>query len=273
MPRFTEIRGNVLVIDDEPNVRWFVARILYPRGYDILTAANGMEGLKKIQTEKKIDLLVMDPSMPEMGGLEVLKAARKTNPALPIIVVSADASKKDECLLLGVEAFIQKPYSLEEFCRALELIVDLQEFEKFHMPLDPDTIPSARILIVDDEQQVCEVLSELLYEDAQGMDFKVRWATSGEEALRLSKDFEPDIAIVDIKMPGMWGDELIRRFKAGEGSCPRDFLIYTSVTDPRQIERARKLGHKLIAKPTDLDVLRDILIKMCAQHHLLKRGV
>ena len=60
MPRFTEIRGNVLVIDNEPNVRWFVARILYPRGYDILTAAGGKEGLQKLQTAKKIDLLVMD---------------------------------------------------------------------------------------------------------------------------------------------------------------------------------------------------------------------
>ncbi len=265
-------RGTILVIDDDVNVRWFVARVCRPRGYEIVTASSGMAGLKCFQEPgKQIDFVVLDLGMPDMGGLEMLKAVRKNHANVPVIVVSAAIEKKDACILLGVEAFISKPYRLEEFCQSLESAMDQQSFEKSEAVLDPDTIPSARILIVDDEQQVCEILSELLFEDARGADFKVQWVTSAEEALRVSKEFEPDIAIVDIKMPQIWGDELIRRFKSGEGHCPRDFVIYTSVTDPGQIERAKKLGHKLIAKPTDLDILLDVLIKMCVQHHLIKK--
>ncbi len=265
-------RETILVIDSEANVRWFVARLGRPRGYEVLTAAGGMEGLKILQEQgTKIAFVVLDLGMPDMGGLEVLKTLRKNYPDVPVIAVTEAKEKKDECFLLGVEAFIQKPYDLEEFCRALESTMDQQVLDRTQASLDSDTVPAARILIVDDEQQVCEVLSELLFEDAHGVDFKVQWATSGEDALKLSKEFEPDIAIVDIKMPGMWGDELIKRFKAGEGHCPRDFVIYTSITDPGQIERAKKLGHKLIAKPTDLDILLDVLIKMCVQHHLLKK--
>jgi len=262
----------ILVIDAEANVRWFVDHLARPRGYEVLNAAGGMGGLKILQEQAdKIAFIVLDPQMPDMGGLEVLKGIRKNYPNIPVIVTTVAKEKKEECFLLGVEAFIQKPYDLAEFCRALEATMEQQVLDRTHASLDSDTVPAARILIVDDEQQVCEVLSELLFEDAQGVDFKVQWATSGEAALKISKEFEPDIAIVDIKMPGMWGDELIKRFKAGEGHCPRDFVIYTSITDPGQIERAKKLGHKLIAKPTDLDILLDVLIKMCVQHHLLKK--
>src|SRR3989338_5330302 len=120
-------RGTVLVIDNDPNVRWFVSRILRPRGYDVLPAASGIEGLKLLQTSaQRIDLLVLDLNMPDMGGLEMLKAVRKHHPDTQVIVVSAAVEKKDECLLHGAEIFIPKPYNLEEFCRCLESVVDLQ---------------------------------------------------------------------------------------------------------------------------------------------------
>ena len=137
----------------------------------------------------------------------------------------------------------------------------------------PDEMePCARILIVDDETEVCELLGTALKEDVPDCHFEVKWALSGDEALRLSRQFEPDIGIIDIKMPHMWGDELIERFKSGEGNSPKDFVIYTSVADPGPADRAQKLGDKFFSKPTDLETLVDVLKKICVRHKLLRKN-
>ncbi len=265
-------RGTILIVDDEPNVLWFISKICQPKGYDTLTAASGMEGLRYIQDcGEKIDLLILDLRMPGMGGMEVLKSVRKQLPVLPVLILTAAHEKKEECQKLGVEAFIKKPYSLEELYQRIEAVMERRQFEKTDVFLGADVIPSAKILVVDDQREVGEVLSASLFEDAQDMDFKVQWVASGEEALRISKEFEPDIAIIDIKMPSMWGDELVRRFKAGEGHCPRDFVIYTNTADPGEVDRARKTGHKFLNRPTDLDTLLEALVKICVRHHLIKK--
>ena len=265
-------QGHILIIDSDPDLHWFIPKVFQSKGYEVLSAASGMEGLKRIQDfGETIDLVILDPEMPGMGGLEMVKALRRMHPRIAILVLSAAEKNRHECVSLGVEAFILKPYGLQDLYQRVEAVMDRQLLDKSPVNLDPNIIPSARILIVDDEQQVCELLSEALYEDAHGADFKVLWATSGEEGLRVSEEFKPDLAIVDMRMPRMWGDELINRFKSGEGHCPRDFIIYTSITEPREIEGAKKLGHKFIAKPTDLDILLEVIIKLCVKHHLLKK--
>lgn len=271
MPELSR-RGTILIVDDEPNVLWFISKVCQPLGYETLTAGSGMEALKVVQEcGEKLDLVLLDLNMPGMGGIEVLKSIRKFHPDLPVIILTALHDRKEECEKLGIEAFVKKPYSLEELYHHIEKVVDRQSFDRAKAEMEPGIMASARILIVDDEPEVCELLGAALLEDFPNVDFKVRWVHSGDAALKLSLEFEPDIAIIDIKMPHMWGDELIRRFKNGEGHCPRDFIIYTSVTDPAEIERAKKLGHKMLSKPTDLDILFQLLQKICVRHRLLKK--
>lgn len=265
-------KGTILIVDDEPNVLWFISKICQPMGYGTLTAGSGMEALKVIQEcGEKIDLILLDLRMPGMGGIEVLKSIRKHRPDLPVIVLTAIHDKREECEKLGIEAFVKKPYSLEELYQRIENIMDRKSYDRGGVEIPSGYEPSAKILIVDDEAEVCELLAVSLTEDVADAHFEVKWASSGDEALRMSLDFEPDIGIIDIKMPHMWGDELIKRFKAGEGHCPKDFVIYTSVTDPKEVERAIKLGHKFLSKPTHLDALVEVLEKICVRHNLLRK--
>lgn len=271
MPALPNKKGTVLIVDDEPNVLWFISKVCHPMGYETLTAGSGMEALKVVEEcGEKIDLVLLDLRMPGMGGIEVLKSIRKHLPDLPVIVLTAVHDKREECEKLGIEAFVKKPYSLEELYQKIESVIERRNFDKEAAPLDPEYVPNAKILIVDDEQEVCELLANSLAEDVPEASFEVKWALSGDEALRLSLDFEPDIGIIDIKMPHMWGDELVRRFKAGEGHCPKDFVIYTAVSDPHEMSRAKKLNHKYLAKPTDLDALVEVLRKICLRHNLLR---
>jgi len=267
-----KVRGTILIVDDEEDMLWFISTMYEPLGYKILAAASGLEALKIVEENgEKIDLIILDLKMPGMGGIEVLKSIRKYHPKLPVIILTALRDKREECEPLGIEAFMNKPYSLKDLNARIEAVIERRSDEKGPLEIESGYEPCAKILIVDDEIEVCEILGTSLAEDAPDCHFEVKTVQSGDEALRVCREFEPDIAIVDIKMPHMWGDELIERMKSGAGHCPKDFVIYTSVADPTQVERARKLGHKFFSKPTHTEVLVEVLKKICVKHKLLRK--
>ncbi|HXS98067.1 MAG TPA: response regulator [Candidatus Limnocylindrales bacterium] len=77
----------ILVIDDEPQVLQLIARILQRGGYEVRTATSGGVVLQAVATSRP-DLLILDLSMPEPDGFEVLKALRQREPTLPVLVIS-----------------------------------------------------------------------------------------------------------------------------------------------------------------------------------------
>ena len=103
----------ILLVEDEDAVRALVRRILEARGYAVIEAPNGREGLKLCEAQTgKIDLLVTDVVMPEMGGRQVAAAAIKLRPGMKVVFVSGHT--QDVILKEGIqhgEAFLQKPFT------------------------------------------------------------------------------------------------------------------------------------------------------------------
>jgi len=266
-------RGTILIVDDEPDVVFFISKVCQPQGYHTITASSGLEAIKYLdQLKEKIDLVLLDLRMPGMGGIEVLKTIRKNYDNLPVIIVTALSEKKKECEDIGIEAFVTKPYSLEELYKQITTVIGQREDEKHHEEVPEGAMPCAKVLIVDDEREVCELLSESLLEDAMNARYEVRFALSGDEALRVADEFEPDVAIVDIKMQHMWGDELIEKFKAGAAHCPKDFIIFTAADLPEYREKAKKAGYKYLTKPAKIEELFEVLKKICVRHKLLTQA-
>ena len=79
---------DILLIDDEPNQLEVLKSFLQRRGHNVHTAGNGVQGLE-IAKENKLDLVVTDFRMPEMNGLEVLKAITALNPNIDVVLVTA----------------------------------------------------------------------------------------------------------------------------------------------------------------------------------------
>jgi two-component system cell cycle sensor histidine kinase/response regulator CckA len=109
-PRGTE---SILLVEDEDTVRELVRTILEARGYSVLEARNGREGLKLCQSHMgAIDLLVTDVVMPELGGRELAEGAVKLRPALKVLFMSGHT--QDVILKEGVQqgaAFLHKPFT------------------------------------------------------------------------------------------------------------------------------------------------------------------
>ena len=82
----------VLVIDDEPTVRMLVAEVLSEAGYTVLQAQDGPSGMRILQSNARIDLLITDVGLPGgMNGRQVADAARVTRPALKVLFVTGFA--------------------------------------------------------------------------------------------------------------------------------------------------------------------------------------
>ena len=115
-----------------------------------------------------------------------------------------------------------------------------------------------RMLIVDDELGICDFLRSFF--SRRG--YEVRIACSGEEALQVAEQFQPRVMLLDIRMPGMSGLEVLERLHATDPDCK--IIMTTAVMEESLMERARRLGASdYITKPFSLDYLeRDVLSKL-----------
>jgi CheY-like chemotaxis protein len=114
-------RHTILVIDDEEAMRGLLSRMLRRAGFVPVTAANGREALERFR-ERHIDAVVTDMVMPEMDGIEVIRALLAERPGLPIVAVSGVHDWADYLALattLGAKAGLRKPVRSSELVQAL----------------------------------------------------------------------------------------------------------------------------------------------------------
>lgn len=109
--------SKVLIVDDEPNIRLSVEFLMKREGYEVLTAADGQEGLKALTTHRP-DLMILDVMMPRKNGFEVLVEARADQNVadVPILMLSAKGreAEMNKGLALGADAYITKPFSTHD---------------------------------------------------------------------------------------------------------------------------------------------------------------
>lgn len=119
----SRVRTTVLVVDDERSLRDFVRRNLEVRNFEVLTAANGLEGLALFSTEH-VDLVIVDLMMPHMNGLEMIRRIRQQS-LLPIVVLSAlgDEEDKVQALNHGADDYLTKPFGVGELLARVHAVL------------------------------------------------------------------------------------------------------------------------------------------------------
>jgi two-component system cell cycle sensor histidine kinase/response regulator CckA len=117
----------LLLVDDEEFVRDLGVRILSHAGYTVLTAANGKEALDVyLRNKDKIELVILDLIMPEMGGVQCLQELLNSNPLAKVIVASGFSVEgpAKEALESGALAFVNKPYKVQQILKAVRQVLD-----------------------------------------------------------------------------------------------------------------------------------------------------
>jgi two-component system response regulator PilR (NtrC family) len=105
----------ILIVDDEEVLRDVLDVLLRREGFETLTAASGEEALNVLESEE-VDLVVLDVMLPGISGIDTLRAIRISNPALPVIVITAFSSIDGaiEAMKYGAFHYIPKPFKNEE---------------------------------------------------------------------------------------------------------------------------------------------------------------
>lgn len=130
-----DAKGKVLIVDDAPDTREIIQKLLQYEGYEILSVSTGEEGVKKAEEEKP-DVILMDINLPGIDGTEALKRIRRTNPIQCVIMLTAYATLENaiQALKEGASDFIKKPFENDHLVhivnQTLEKYLTLKEKEK-----------------------------------------------------------------------------------------------------------------------------------------------
>lgn len=248
----------ILVVDDDPLYSRFLSQHLKAYGLDSIHVSSGMDAIR-LCADNKPDLILLDWVLGEgLSGHDTLKALKRhhgTN-KVPVIIVSGEnPSTKDRrnALKTGADFFLDKTrigeMSLEEkpLLRHIEALIPMKmataaklgiDGATTDLPLDAEAGLAYQhtILVVDDEPETSELLSVVL----RAMNCRILWASTGAQGLRLAASEMPDLAVLDLNMPGIDGREVCRRLREQERTFSLPILILTG--DPRIKQEAACLG-------------------------------
>lgn len=116
--------AKILVIDDEPGMRDVLDRVLRRKGHEVVLASGGQQGLERFRQDHP-DVTILDLKMPDMNGLQTLKAIRTVDAHASVIILTGAGTERDEieARALGATEFIQKGFSLHVLGETLQRVL------------------------------------------------------------------------------------------------------------------------------------------------------
>jgi len=295
----------LLLVDDEEDYVRTMAERMEMRDVGSRVALSGEEALQMV-AEEPPDVMVLDLRMPGINGMEVLERVKKEHPHVQIIILTGHGSEKEEkeARRLGAFEYLKKPADTGQLLntvrsawqKSLAFLKDTRdEFERsmtaaalaeanVHemaretmresaprraggpVPSSTErTEPSAqglKVLFVDDEEDFVRTMAERMEMRELGGDV----ALSGQEALQMLEQDVPDVMVLDLRMPGIDGMEVLRRVKK---TYPQiQVIIMTGHGSDKDEQEARRLGaFDYLRKPIDINHLMETVRKAGRSSH------
>lgn len=241
----SDAAASILVIEDEPEHALLISTVLGKHGHDVAVVRTPDEARAAL-SQRPPALILLDLFLADTDGRTLLLELRE-QPAtadVPIIVVSghSGAHAKAECFALGANGFVEKPIDAE----LLEALVRAQLRNQVRTPAAAAD-DGHWILLVEDDDLVASVVRHRLEREG----FRVLHFEDGMKALAALDTAPPiSLAILDVKVPGMDGFDLLRRLRARPATQETPIVILTSLGAERDVLRGFELGaNDYITKP------------------------
>ena len=245
--------AKILLVDDNEITLMMTEMVLAEMHYEVETATSGEAAIELLQ-QGQFDLMVLDIIMDGMSGIETLARIRETPKISGIrtIILTSSSQTLDmtEAFRLGVLEFIRKPALPEKLGFAVWQALRMQKKDK--------------ILAVDDDE-MCLLTIEMMF----GTRYDVRSVSSGQEALEELAREKPDLVLLDLRMPGMDGLEVLARIRDMEG-C--EDLPVVFLTADRDVDVETEIftagATDFIAKPLVMQVAMQRIHRILEHKHL-----
>lgn len=267
----------VLLVEDERDGRDLLTETVRAAGAETLSAESAREAFEAFARFRP-DVLVSDVAMPIEDGYSLVRRLRRLAPEdggrVPAIAVSAYAREEDRIrsLAAGFQQHISKPLDPAELVGAIARLARRirgpspdPEPEREGVPGDPapaetpggnGQAESARVLVVEDDADSREGLRSLL----EVWGHEVHVAEDGVRGIEEAVAKRPDVALIDVGLPGMDGYQVALRLRDALGDHPIFLVALTGYAEPEDRRRAFEAGfHAHLAKPINYAKLSSLL--------------
>jgi CheY-like chemotaxis protein len=202
----------------------------------VTTAARGEEALAKAH-QAKPDLITLDIRLPDIDGFEVLQRLKSDEETtnIPVVIVSIVPDREDG-FRLGAVDYMTKPVDEGRLLSAVGAILHKEDI----------------ILVVDDDRDTTRLVQEVLGRAG----FTVRTANNGFEALTIVRREQPGLILLDLKMPGLDGYEVLKRLKRDKATQNIPVVVVTGSVTDEEIKRKKVLAlgaAQFLTKPFAID--------------------
>lgn len=175
----------ILVVDDDRDLRESIAEVLAGVDFTVSLAADG-EAALELLGQRKIDLVLLDLVMPGLGGMEVMRRMRERLPRLPVIILTAFATVENavEAMRQGAQDYVTKPFRVDTLLASVRRSLEEAGFEACRATVNMDTLmgslanPLRRQILFRIEQEgtmrFMEICRRLEIEDHTKMNFHLK---------------------------------------------------------------------------------------------------
>jgi len=233
----TNRKKKILLIDDDASLLVTLSDFLKFEGYEVVTADSGEQGLKRLE-KMTPDLIILDMSMPGMGGVGFLKAisSETGKPAYPVLVLTARANMAEFFATVDVDGFVAKPCDPQDLLMEVGRIIFLRSGEK---PQPGEVrFGSTKVLLGEDDPVVSENLTTAFVDAG----FLVDHATKGGDVLERAIVGKPDIIVVKRVLASMNGDAVAAMLKEMPNTRDIPVVLYDETDTGGGVGRYEKPG-------------------------------
>jgi len=245
--------ARVLIIDDDPGVRYTIRKMLEAAGHDACEASTGTEALDALDAAQA-DAIVLDLMLPRVNGLQLLSTLQSSpqHRSIPTLIVTGAMTSAADVRQLGARGLLRKPFTTAQLTTAVDTML------RRAAPPGTQTDTPARVLIVEDDPDSQQLLETVLQLEG----YKTMVARNGLQGLELMRARRPCAVVLDLMMPGMDGWQFRRQQLREPALAAVPVVCVTGVANPEEVER--QLGVACLRKPIDVDRLLDEVQARCA---------
>lgn len=224
---------SILIVDDEADTCANLSDILSELGYEVDTAQEGVVALELVQ-RKHYDIALLDLRMPGMDGLELYRRIKEESAGTAALIVTAYSSSDTakSAIAAGARQIVSKPVDIGR------LLILVQE-----------ALNSPLVLVVDDDQDLCNNLWDVFHERG----FRVQLAHDVADAGKALEQSEFQVVLLDMKLPGGNGHNVLQLVRATNPQA-RTIVItgYPSEMESRVHQALAEGANAVAYKPFDM---------------------
>lgn len=155
--------AGILIVDDDLGVLNVLQAVLRINGFEVFTALGGTKGRDALNSGLNIDLMISDIRMDEVNGMQLLEIARKINPGLPVIMLTAyaDLNTATQALKLGAFDYMLKPFKLDQLLLTIRRAIEYKHAGQTRAPDANESIPyefGSIVALSKAMKNVCEMI-------------------------------------------------------------------------------------------------------------------